>query len=513
MMVSACGEDYVDVPHGSAPTTGNFYKTAQHAQDALIAAYGPLGWRGFHGNSFQFIYYALDDRVVHETSVFEMFIFKSTDGRVFSLYDDLYKGVYRCNILNQNLDGIPMDKKEKDLVKGQVHFLRGFYYFYLATLFNAPPLVTYANENPEATFKNTPQEKIYDFVESEFKKAADLLVWEWTGDDVGRATKGAALAMLGKTYLYQQVWDSAAIHLKTLIDEGPHDLMMPQGDNPDSLDYMYAYLCNFSPFNLSSGKNSYKAENNKESVFSVQFNDDYGGVIWNPAWQCDGSLFSAYFAPHGWQNVVPTKEFVQQFEAVSNHPSGVYEKDPRLYATVFSPGDTLDYWYPDKKDYYHQTFEDKVHNNSSITQGYGLKKYVYPLHFSNASAPWLDPNNWRVVRFADVLLMYAEAEYHVNGNSAEGLKALNRVRERAGMPAISELTKEAIIHERDVEFGFECIRFFDLVRWSKPDENGDVWANPEELITGYEKGKSEFLPIPNEEININQGKLQQNPRW
>jgi hypothetical protein len=109
--------------------------------------------------------------------------------------------------------------------------------------------------------------------------------------------------------------------------------------------------------------------------------------------------------------------------------------------------------------------------------------------------------------------MYAEALYHLDPGSSDGLAALNRVRERVGMPPLSALSKEAIIHERDVELAFECIRFFDLVRWSKPDEHGETWAEPEKLVTNYIKDKCEFLPIPLSEINVMQGKLKQNRGW
>lgn len=515
LVLAGCGEDYLYLENKNAVTTGNFYRTERDASDALIAAYSPLGWRGFNGNTFQFLFYSLDDRLIHENAQYELYIFKADDGRVGSLYYDLFKGVYRCNILLQHLPDIPMAEETKKLYYGQLHFLRGFYYFYLASIFNAPPLVTYATEDPNIKYANTPQHQIYDFVENEFRSAIDELPWLWTKpEDIGRATRGAALAMLGKTYLYQQVWDSASYYLKILIDQGPHDLMMPPESNADSVDYVYAYLCNFSPFDLKSSQKTYKAENNKESVFSVQFNDGFTtwGHYWNPGWQNDGSLFSAYFGINGWRNVVPTRKMAEQYESVTNHPAGL-KKDPRFYASIFSPGDIIDQWYPNKPDYYLVPFKIGIHNLTAISQGYGLKKYCYPVHLANPAAPFQDPNNWRSLRFSDVLLMFAEAEYHLNPSSSEGLAALNRVRARAGMPALSALTKEAIIHERDVELAFECLRFFDLVRWGKPDEKNVVWAKPEDYITNFVPGRSEFLPIPISEINVMEGMLKQNPGW
>jgi hypothetical protein len=515
LIMASCGEDYLYLENMNAVTTGNFYRTESDAEDALIAAYAAICWRGFHGNNFQFLYLTLDDRLIHENAQYELFVFTANDGRLGSFYYDLFKGVYRCNILLQNLEDIPMNKDVKDLYYGQLYFLRGFYYFYLAMIFNAPPLVTYATEDPNITYGNAPQEEIYNFVENQLRLAIPLLPWEWTNaEDIGRATKGAALAMLGKTYLYQQVWDSASYFFKELIDNGPNDLMQPPETNADSLDYLYAYLCNFSPIDLSTSNKTYKAENNIESVFSAQFNDGFStwGHYWNPGWQNDGSLFSAYFGINGWRNVVPTKVMAEQYESVSSHPAG-YPRDPRFYASIFTPGDIIDCWYPEKKDYYMVPFKDGFHNLGAISQGYGLKKYCFPMHLANAAAPFQDPNNWRIIRFSDVLLMYAEAQYHLDPGSGDGLAALNRVRSRVGMPPIGALGKEAIIHERDVELAFECIRFFDLVRWSRPDEHGETWAEPEELVTNYIKDKCEFLPIPLSEINVMQGKLKQNKGW
>jgi len=513
LVLSSCGEDYLNLENKNAVTTGNFYKTERDAYDAMIAAYSPLCWRGFYGNTFQFLYLTLDDRMVHENAQYELFIFNASDGRVGSFYYDLYKGVYRCNILLQHLDEIPMDEASRMLYSGQLHFLRGFYYFNLAMIFNAPPLVTVATEDPNILYGNTPQEEVYDFVQDELETAADLLPWSWTQpEDIGRVTRGAALAMLGKLHLYRQQWPEAVSRLKDLIDNGPHDLMMPMGT--DSLDYLYAYLCNFSPVDLAHGPNVYQAENNRESVFSAQFHDDFSthGHYWNPGWQNNGSLFSAYFGINGWKNVAPTAVMVTQYESVAGHPAN-YPRDPRFYASIFSPGDIIDYWHPDYPDYYMVPFKDGLHNLSAITQGYGLKKYCFPMHLSNAATPFQDPNNWRIIRFSDVLLMYAEAQYHLEPASADALAAVNKVRARVGMPALTSLTRQAIIHERDIELAFECIRFFDLVRWSKPDEGGEIWASPELIVTNFVKNKSEFMPIPLSEINVMQGMLKQNQNW
>jgi len=150
------------------------------------------------------------------------------------------------------------------------------------------------------------------------------------------------------------------------------------------------------------------------------------------------------------------------------------------------------------------------HVNLIISQGYQVRKYLYPLHSENENSPYVDPNNWRVIRYADVLLMYAEAEYHAHGSTPVAIATINQVRARAGMPAVSEVTPEIIIHERDVELGLECVRFHDLVRWSLLPS---PWVKPADLVSGYVVGKNEYLPIPLAEITKMEGLLKQNPGW
>jgi len=106
--------------------------------------------------------------------------------------------------------------------------------------------------------------------------------------------------------------------------------------------------------------------------------------------------------------------------------------------------------------------------------------------------------------------MYAEAEYHLNGSTPAAIDAINQVRVRAGMPGVTDVTPEVIIHERDVELGLECLRFHDLVRWSLLP---DPWVDPVGMVSGYVAGKNEYLPIPIKEITHSEGLLEQNPGW
>ena len=143
-----------------------------------------------------------------------------------------------------------------------------------------------------------------------------------------------------------------------------------------------------------------------------------------------------------------------------------------------------------------------------------MRKGLYPYHTSDthANAPFCDPNNWRLMRYADVLLMYAEAAFRSGTNSAgvDPLNALNQVRERAGLNPLSALSKEAIIHERDIEMACEHSRFWDLGRWLN-----DGWIDLpyiRQTLPNYEE-RHVCFPIPLDDIQRHYGVLKQNPKW
>lgn len=205
--------------------------------------------------------------------------------------------------------------------------------------------------------------------------------------------------------------------------------------------------------------------------------------------------------------MVPTAEYVAQFEeAPENHPAGL-KYDPRKYVTFYMPGDFIHY-VQDKKE--PRRWIDRVHTNASISQGFGWGKYFKPTFWDESSNLNNDYNNVRVFRYADVLLLLCEAEYMVNGSSQLALESINTVRARAGLTPLTQVTPADIIHERDIEFGFEWKRYWDLVRWSKYTP---AWVNITEILPAYIPAREGYLPIPVAEINLSRGALKQNPGY
>jgi len=515
LLWTGCDDKFLDITPQSNITEANYYKTQQHAIETITACYDPLKHPAFFNINFFALFESFSDEAVHEQAKLEHFIIDASDDMVRMLYTYLYKGVYRCNMAFEKIPPIQMDENLKKRLLGEAYYLRAFYNFYLTVLYNQPPLVLSVPKDIKIQLPNTPRAEFYKQIIADLEKAIDALPEksQYPLTDMGRATRGAARALLGKTYLYKASYSpdadirndltKAEKYFLDVVNSGEYALSLPRIN--DSLNYVFAYLCNFSSLDLSTPAGSYKSENNIESLFEVQFHHG-GWEKWEGGWQADGSLTSLYFGPNSYRNLVPTLKFVNEFETLSSHPAGLH-RDPRLYATVYQTGDTIVYTDPSRMT--PEPWKDKVHTNSNITQGYGWKKYFYPAHvgpdgFHN------DPNNLRIIRYADVLLMLAETELLL-GNEPAARGYLNQVRSRAGLPAKSSVTKDDIIHERWVELGFEWSRWFDLVRWSIREPK---WiTNIETILDGFKAGKNEFLPIPIREIDLMGGKLLQNPGW
>jgi hypothetical protein len=284
-------------------------------------------------------------------------------------------------------------------------------------------------------------------------------------------------------------------------------------------DYLYALLSNTAYLDLQSENNSYPSENNIESIWEVQYSDVRFSPGWLPAWQWSGSLNSQYFSVHSnsYKNHEVHPDWFYACDSVGA-PAG-FDRDPRAYATCYLDGDTM---HINPESSYYKKYNSFINTKriaasrgldhpGQPTVSFGLKKYYFPVYSDAGQAPNNDPVNRNVIRFADVLLMYAEVMY-LMGDDGSGLDALNEVRARVDMPPVPSLTTEAIIHERDIELALETIRWLDLVRWSLDPQWGIDW----DKILGpgiFQVGKHEYLPIPITEIDVNNGALQQNPGW
>lgn len=520
LWLSGCGEDFLDVQNPNSLSESSFFQTARDFEENIITCYMPIG-HAYQGSGLNRIGFAIDDRVIHEQFNLSALQYDATNGDITNVYRHLFAGVMRANTFLVNFAeevqaDLDMAEDRKRTIAGEAHFFRGLYYFYLTIYYEVPPLLTEPATDPRVGYPNATEAELFDFVEQEFARAAELLPEVWPEAELGRATRGAALAFLGKTYLYRGKFAEAASALKQVIDAGTYSLNMPQGT--DSLDYIWAYLANFTPINLPYQNRVYRAEFNSESIYEISYSTAYDegarSSQFLPLRRSTGghmTWFNGYASiTGGFGNLaMDDKTFPQEFERPPDHPAGL-GVDPRYYAIYIDIGDTLDFR-PDNP-LSQQVF--RINDlNSSLGTRKGMRKYLWPFHttYTWPNAPFQDPNNMRLMRYADVLLMYAEASFRATGNSGgDALDALNQVRERAGMPPIATLTRDAIIHERDIELACEQVRFWDFGRWVKTD-----WVSLDEVRVFYPNYQPRHVcwPIPQTEINRQYGELLQNPKW
>ncbi len=515
---AGCSEGILDVQNPNALTQYSYYTNLEQANQALVASYDALKGNGLYGLRLPFVSNAISDFGAYEKPEYNQLIYTPDNEDLKYIWGYGYRGVAKCNLaiekVSQIKDPALTDEIRASLI-AQARFLRALYNFILHTRFNEPPLISKVITDMQEEFGNANWDEFLAQIEKDLigyedgsgnhiPGAIEVLPETWDDANMGRATKGAALFLMAKTYLYHEEWVKSKEYAQKVIDLGIYELMQAQG--PDSTDYINAFLSNSSSVDLTYMGRTYKSENNDESIFSIQY--AAGDFVRNgnlPGWMCDGSVYNAYNGINGWRNTACTVSYANEFEKTPYHTSGI-KYDPRKYGTIYVEGDTIT---NDKSSKYYIPFNSKLHQLANLRTGYGIKKYLYPLHEGTA-APYNAPNDWRLFRYSENLLILAEAEYHINGSSALALDAINQVRNRAGLKSLTEITSAAIVHERACELGFEGERYWDLARWGRL---GGDWPKPSDYISNFHVGRDEFFPIPAGEINKMHGKLVQNPGW
>ena len=414
------------------------------------------------------------------------------------------------------------------------------YYFYLVVVYNQP---VYYDEvdfpiDYNTNFTNGDPIQFWDKLEEDLLFAIPNLPKksEYAPEDLGRITTGAASALLGKAMLFkyyhyyakQGNQSSAGARtdlelgknaLEEVMNSGEYALILPQAPKTRK-DYLYALLSNTAYLDLQSENNYYPSENNLESIWEVQFSNTRIAGGWLPGWQWSGSMNSQWFSVHSnsYKNHEIHPDWFYACE-VEGAPAG-FDRDPRAYASCYIDGDTM-HIDPDAKHF--KKFNSFINTKriaaargldyeDQPSVSFGMKKYYFPVYDEEGTAaPNNDPVNRRVIRYADVLLFYAEVMYLL-GDDGSGLAALNEVRARVDMPPVASLSPEVIKHERDIELAFETHRWLDLIRWSFDRAWGINW---DQLLGPgiFQVGKHEFMPIPITEIDVNNGALTQNPGW
>jgi hypothetical protein len=435
----------------------SYFKTADDAIQAVNATYQPL-LISDNNKNFYWVFgtIASDDAVVggdgSRPGIVDIDILKPTAAteELNDFWKLNYSGIVQANTVIAKTALIDADATLKNRIIGEGLFLRAYYHFILAQVFGDVPLILKIQPPEEVLVHRTCRSKVFEQVATDAAEAASLLPVTYGAGDIGRATKGAALALKAKAHLYLQQWDQVVSTIAEIKALGVYQLQE---------DYRNNFLKN--------------TQNNSESVWEIQHaNLELGvGNNLNQQW-----LSKKVTDGYGFAEV--TMDFIDAFEA----------DDPRLLFTVARKNE----------DYFGVTYKA-----SFSSTGASPRKFLQPA--SEVTQKSDGDINYTAIRYAEVLLWEAEALNEL-GRSSDALVPLETVRARARAQAANPATalpmitttdqqelRDIIRHERRVELGFEFHRFFDLVRW----------GIAKDILTGFIPGKNEVFPLPQTELDLN----------
>jgi tetratricopeptide (TPR) repeat protein len=494
----SCNKD-LELTNPNAPTTAIFWKSADDAQKGVNAMYSTVHRAGICRWFFFATMIRSDEGYSTSPDAnlqnnFDRFINNDYNyGNYTGIWNDLYVGIARTNQVLDNVPSIEMDATLKARLLGEAKFMRALFYYHLATLWGNVPLQL-KSSTPTDLPPTSSQAQVFAQVQQDLTEAAAVLPLSYSGNDRGRATKGAANALLAKAYMQQRKFQEALAPLQSVIQSGAYSLVSN-------------YQNNF----LST------TEFNSESVF------EYGNAL-NPNDNHDddtqtggqdnlnyGSSLPPFFAPRpiGFTDGQAQRWLVNEYGQETTAAGG---RDPRLAASLLF--NFTDERGPDFTLVYGQTFTSRF--------GTGTNNDVFfrkQLNDNNGTATgdsFHSPNNYRFIRYSDVLLMYAEC-LNETGATATAYQYVDQVRQRAGLRTLTVakpgLNHDAFLaqikHERITELNGEGHRFNDLARW------GDLGTGLQTRDVGFGnfvKGKHELLPIPQQDLDINPN-MKQNPGY
>lgn len=463
---SGCQKDFLGRAPISDTDTENFYRTAEDMLQAVNAAYSFLRENGQYGQTLYAVGEVasdnteiLDAQAGIDISQIDDFTTLTNNGLLNEMWNAHYKGILSCNAVIDRIGNVAMDESLKNRYIAEARFLRALMYFNMVRTFGDIPLVTKEILKVEEGYIYTrnASAEVYDQIVADFTFTAQTLPIKYVASDLGRATAGAAHGLLAKVYLTRQNWEQAAAEAKAVIDLGIY-MLMPE----------YADV-----FAISN-------KNNAESLFDVQYKKGGYGL---------GSPFNNRFAPR------------QSGQLISTIGAGTGHNHPTAeMAGAYEAGDK-------RKD---ASMAEGYQNGNQFVAIRYVKKYLDPALFEAGDAD----NNWPILRYADVLLMRAEALNELGyAPDGEAFELLNQIRRRANLPEKNAATlpdqnsfRDAIAQERRVELAYENHRWFDLVRTGRALE---VLRQKGKNIQSHQL----LFPIPQVQIDINPDQIKQNPGY
>lgn len=489
LLVGSCTKNFLELTPKGTALENNYYQNEEELMQGLVAIYDVLQWGGSNNNwsmKTGLLNAASDDCYAGGSNAsdqpqwvaYDNFSMDAFIGPQYGLWKKNYAGVYRANLLLEKIEGVEdLDETFKNRAIAEAKFLRAYFYFDLVTFFKNVPLIT-GSIGADAIYEQSQADPadVYALVEQDLKDAIGTfeLPESVSGAELGRITKGAARALLGKVILFQNNdsrMSEAAGYFEDVISSGQFDLEPAYGD----------IFTKSHEFGI-------------ESVFEISYSASQRGGWESFVNATEGNYDVQFFGIRDY--VGPDFAAGYGFCPVTESLADFMKNDPRFVHTIID-GNAL------------------KSQGASYSEGYQNTNYFIRKYAPIAAekAPDGEPalnwsNNVREIRFADVLLMAAECIVRGGGSVSTAQGYLNRVRSRVGLPnvtATGAALLDAIYNERRLELATEGHRFLDLVRTGKASEVlGSV---------GFQAGKHEILPIPQLEIDITDGNLKQNPGY
>lgn len=469
--MTACEDDYVGRTPVYSIDSENYFNAEQDYENALVAAYDMLQstfWNVMVGEI------ASDNTLAGGESAVDVIGIQQIDDMIHTpvneqlsnIWDWMFAGVNRASYIIEFQDKTVFDGREQ--IIAEARFLRAYYNFELVKWFGPIPIKPEGRFvlGDETSLPRASRSEVYDYIETDLRAAIEDLPEQ--PRQIGRATKGAAQALLGKAHVYQEEWQAAADVLQEVIDDGNYRLV----DN-------YADIW------------EREGENGPESVFEVQYSDAEGAGF--DCFQCSEGNIAVGF--NGIRNHTgPIYDSGFSFNVPTEEAYNAYQQgDSRQDVSILD----IDAWADETGATFGLGFEHT---------GYYNRKYIARKGDSNIGDQNLtNPNNYRSIRYADVLLLAAEA-YNELDQDDRARDLLNQVRRRAfgsmdfDIAASGDALGEFILRERRLELMGEGHRFFDLVR------TGEAAG----AVPGFVEGKHEVFPLPFEEIQFSGGNWEQN---
>ena len=526
-MSTSCSEDFLDRAPGNALSPATFWKTEADADLALTGCYRQLHnpfrleemwyWDCASDNQYNFHSHegwrSIGNGSMAPSGVSVVNYFNFLDIRTFNEY-----------LKMENTIEFSSEAK-REQYRAEVRFLRAMKYFWKVMCYGDFPFTEEVFATlEEAKIPRTSKNQIMDFIKTELKDCISKLP---ETNATGRATRGAAQAFLTRVYLVTGDYNNVVSTAQAVMTEGKY--AMPE------LTYEESFL----------KANQY----NSEVIFTFEHNKSGGYDMW----------IAPYLSNNygGWSSIVPTHSLVEAYETKNGlttdedptfDPANPYvNRDPRLRATILYPGQVYG-MYDGSNPKFQQGFPSVIKGsgdyatdaNNATHTGYNFKKFYSDL--GEYASIWGDDRNFPLFRYAEVLLSYAEAKIELGQIDASVYDAINQVRKRAGMPNVDEAKystadklRELVRRERRVEFAYEGLRRWDIIRWgiakdvmnepvvrvegtisatknAEGDYNVNITGTTVEEERVFTVGKHELLPVPQGIIDANPD-ITQNPGY